>query len=88
MTRLRLHYELRDLESVAPWGDDPPSLHWFGLTDGWYDLQLDEARIFETSDSDGRGVDYYVARMWEDLIAVAPHALNGSSAPRCATGAR
>jgi hypothetical protein len=29
-------FELRPLDEVEPWGDDPPSLSWFGLTDGWY----------------------------------------------------
>ena len=27
------NFILRPLEDVQPWGSDPPTLHWFGLTD-------------------------------------------------------
>ncbi|MFI7696829.1 DUF5984 family protein [Nonomuraea sp. NPDC049655] len=29
------------LSEVVPWGDDPPVLHWFVLTDGWYWIEED-----------------------------------------------
>ncbi|MEU7798962.1 DUF5984 family protein [Micromonospora arborensis] len=32
----RIEFELRPTAEVPPWGGDRPSLHWFGLTSGWY----------------------------------------------------
>jgi hypothetical protein len=77
MQDLKIHFELRDLDDVQPWGDRSTglSLHWFGLTDGWYDLQIGENHLFQTVDADEPGVGYQVVRLWEDLIDVAHVAL-------------
>ncbi len=45
------------------------------LTDGWYDISIGEHRLFCVVGGDERGVDYNVARLWEDLLEVAPFAL-------------
>lgn len=76
MDRLRIFFELRPLADVEPWGnpDSDLRLHWFGLTDGWYDLVIDGHHLYSIA-GDTRGIDYYVVRLWEDLIAVAPYAL-------------
>lgn len=40
---IRFGFELCPLTEVAPWGgsNGPATLHWFGLTDGWYWIELD-----------------------------------------------
>lgn len=76
MDSFRIFFELRPLAEVVPW-DDPESglrLHWFGLTDGWYDVVIDEHRLY-SGVGETRGIDYQVVRLWEDLIQVAPYAL-------------
>jgi hypothetical protein len=72
-----IHFELRELSPVEPWGDRTSGLrlHWFGLTDGWYDVQIGKHRLFQTDDGDARGIDYYVVRLWEDLIEILPDVL-------------
>jgi hypothetical protein len=74
---LRIDFELQRLDDVAAWGtpESGLSLSWFGLTDGWYDLVIADHQLFCTRDGDARGVDYYVVRLWEDLIELAPAAL-------------
>ena len=63
-------------------------LHWFGLTEGFYRLQVGSSYLFNASDeyvdyrarnfSDaycGSSVDYYVVRLWEDLLEMLPDVL-------------
>jgi len=73
---IQFRFELRDLAEVVPWGSAETglTLHWFGLTDGWYDVIIGEHRLFGGPE-DPRGIDYQVVRLWEDLIEVAPSAL-------------
>lgn len=73
---------LRPLEEVQPWGDDKPTLHWFGLTDGWYWWNVGSQELFRNSQVwldrwaskspklslDPPYVDYNVVRPWEDLL--------------------
>ncbi|MFJ1583206.1 DUF5984 family protein [Streptomyces sp. NPDC088197] len=85
---IRFRFELTPLTSVTPWGRERPVLHWFGLTEGWYCVDLDGHEVLRYSDStvralrdDGDGrrthpyVDYYVVRLWEDMIALVSAAL-------------
>lgn len=81
-----INFQLRPLEQIAPWGTAAqPTLHWFGLTDGWYWLEvgdqalfryIDEAlRLWPTPDAQAADlpyVDYYVVRFWEDLQEMLP----------------
>ncbi|MCA2217987.1 DUF5984 family protein, partial [Jidongwangia harbinensis] len=32
----QFEFELRPNAEVPPWGGDKLTLHWFGLTSGWY----------------------------------------------------
>jgi hypothetical protein len=75
--RLTIQFALRPLSEVEPWGSLARGvrLHWFGLSDGWYDVAVGERRLFGVLGGDPRGVDYPVVRLWEDLIEVAPFAL-------------
>jgi hypothetical protein len=82
---MRVRFELAPLEKVVPWGEHR-RLHWFGLTQGWYSLEVGGVELLRyaerTTNSIGDGsaavtswVDYYVVRLWEDLLAVLPSAL-------------
>ena len=73
---------LRPLGEVQPWGEDKPTLHWFGLTDGWCWWNVGSQQLFRYSQvwldrwagqypklaSDLPYVDYNVVRPWEDLL--------------------
>ncbi len=74
---LRFRFELRPLREVKPWGADRPTLHWFGLTDGWYWIEAGDHEFLRYTDEAVRRwdlrrpyPDYYVARLWEDLIVL------------------
>lgn len=71
----RIEFELRPLTEVPPWGGDRPTLHWFGLTSGWYWIRTRERELLRYREEAVRRWDlerpypgYYVARLWEDLI--------------------
>ncbi|HEU5386015.1 MAG TPA: DUF5984 family protein [Streptosporangiaceae bacterium] len=87
---IRFRFGLTPLARVLPWGGQEPGqeprLHWFGLTDGWYWIELGDGReLLRYSPRtvarlrQGPGavvshpyVDYYVARFWEDLALLTP----------------
>lgn len=76
-----IDFELTPIENVLPWGTpDNPSLSWFGLTDGRYWINAGVDTLFEYSerirhnDAD-RYCDYYVARIFEDVIEMLPSIL-------------
>lgn len=79
-------FDLWPLQDVRPWGGEGErSLHWFGLTDGWYtinaggvELMRYSQRLIEAMPEWARRTpyfDYNVVRLWEDLLDVLPHAL-------------
>ena len=73
---LRFGFELTPLPEVGAWGREKPTLHWFGLTDGWYWIELGEVRLLRFSaDYEVPYVDYYVVRLWEDLLGLLPAVL-------------
>lgn len=83
---MRFHFELVPVDEVSPWGTGR-KLHWFGLTDGWFCLDVDgvellrysERTIARTPLEDRRAmpmrVDYYVVRLWEDMLHALPYIL-------------
>lgn len=84
--RIRFRFELRPLAQAHPWGGDRRTLHWFGLTDGWYWIELNGHELLRYSDQTVRRwqadgyqdvpyVDYYVVRLWEDLLELLPAVL-------------
>ncbi len=89
-TKMLFNYQLRPLKDVQPWLDaaEDPFLHWFALTDGWYWLEIDDKELLKYTDdalktmevefgpTEHSYVDYYAARLWEDLLDVLPQALN------------
>jgi hypothetical protein len=85
---IRFRFGLTPLDKVAPWGTEQPMLHWFGLTDGWYCVDLGGQEVLRYSErtfrrlrkDNGAGpphpyVDYYVVRLWEDVIALVSEAM-------------
>jgi len=85
---MRLRFELAPLEEIAPWGGEHPVLHWFGLTDGWYCVDLAGHEVLRYSERTvqelRRGAEggpphpyvaYYVVRLWEDMIALVSGAM-------------
>jgi Family of unknown function (DUF5984) len=82
-------FHLSPLDEVHPWGKPPDlSLSWFGFTEGSYRLQVGSEFLLNYSDEivdhwaeknpdikSGPFVDYYVVRLWEDILDLLPDAL-------------
>jgi hypothetical protein len=81
-------FHLRPIQEVQPWGEPPNQrLHWFGLTDGCYRLQVGRDLLFHYSDEirtfwaiqyphfSGAYVNYQVVRLWEDVLRILPDLL-------------
>lgn len=81
-------FKLKPLQDVMPWGDEPnKNLHWFGLTDGFYYMDLGDVQLFRYSDEilklwskdyqDSNYInepymDYQVVRLYEDILEILP----------------
>ena len=78
-------FKLKPLGEVLPWGEEPNlNLHWFGLTDGIYYMNVGEDQLFRSSkeillhwkkewpdlDTNCEYVDYQVVRLYEDLLDI------------------
>jgi hypothetical protein len=81
---IEFRFTLTPLGRVAPWGHEDRSLHWFGLTDGWYWIELADHELLRYSPDTLRRtdptpqrpyVDYFLARLWEDVIEMTPAVL-------------
>ncbi|MFD3518885.1 DUF5984 family protein [Streptomyces sp. NPDC058653] len=70
---IQFRFGLTPVNDIQPWGGDTPSLSWFSLTDGWYDMVADGHHLLRYTD--GTCVDYYVVRLWEDVLDALPEAL-------------
>jgi hypothetical protein len=72
-------FQLEPLEKFEPWGEgDDRTLHWFGLTSGTYWIEVGEQRLFESVGFEGGSpecLDYQVARLHEDVLAIVPRVL-------------
>jgi hypothetical protein len=83
------NFHLRQLDNIQPWGNDTEKyLHWFGLTDGWYWLEVGNDELFRFTPellalwdkefgakTESPYVDYHVVRLWEDILEILPHVL-------------
>jgi hypothetical protein len=79
---IRFRFGLHPVQDVQPWGGDSPTLHWFALTSGWYWIEAGDHELLRYADhtlrrwaiEEGDGgklnpyVDYYVVRLWEDVL--------------------
>ncbi|MEW9533394.1 DUF5984 family protein [Microbispora sp. NPDC049125] len=84
---IRFRFALTPLGQVSPWGREDRQLHWFGLTDGWYWIELTGQELLRYSPETLQQcrtdhpavqrpyVDYYVARLWEDINEMTPTVL-------------
>jgi hypothetical protein len=76
-------FKLKNLSEVLPWGEEPDLyLHWFGLTDGIYYMNVGDEQLFRASTAvmehwkkdyhninvNDVYVDYQVVRLYEDLL--------------------
>jgi Family of unknown function (DUF5984) len=85
-------FELLPIEAITPWGTPPDlSLHWFGLTYGFYRLKIGDQYLLNYSNeiveywkhkypnakfSDRpTWADYQVVRLWEDVLDMLPYIL-------------
>ena len=82
-----VNFELRPVEAIA--AAERPPLGWFLLTDGYYWLDVAGAQLFRLTEAylasfgDAGAaavprpfVEYYVVRLWEDLLGMAPAVLD------------
>ncbi|MEV6108759.1 DUF5984 family protein [Streptomyces sp. NPDC051940] len=81
---IRFRFALTPLANVVPWGRDRATQHWFGLSDGAYWVETEEHELLRYAEPTLRArpdsrrppyVDYYVVRLWEDLLAMLPEVL-------------
>ncbi len=86
ITLTLFNFQLRAFADIMPFNDhEEPFLHWFGLTDGWYWLQMNENDEFFRYSTDLLAhweknypedptllpyADYYVVRLWEDILEI------------------
>lgn len=76
------NFRLKPLNEVTPWGGpDKPNLHWFGLTEGEFWIEVGDSTLFHYS-AEAQNLfggspycDYYVVRLHEDLLEHAPYLL-------------
>lgn len=74
-------FRLLPIAKMQPWGEAGDlTLHWFGLTDGCYWIEVGEDRLFEYSEhaqaaGSGRYCGYQVVRLYEDLMNMLPDIL-------------
>lgn len=83
-------FKLKELVDVMPWGDENQKrLHWFGLTDGYFYMNVDSEILFHSTDEilehwkseqpefapKSNFVDYQVVRPYEDLLQILPDVL-------------
>ena len=81
------NFSLKLIKECEPFGTTPDlRLHWFGLTDGFYHLKVGEVEVLKyTPEIMQEGAkkgwqtqklpypDYYVVRLFEDLLEILPY---------------
>lgn len=73
-------FVLRPTADIQPWGEPGRfSLSWFGLSDGWYWLDLGGQELFRVREPEIATqppyADYQIVRLWEDLLDLLPAVL-------------
>jgi len=74
------NFGLRPIAEIQPWGEPGRhTLSWFGLSDGWYWLELAGQELFRGRTPEQPGeppyVSYQVVRLWEDVLEIVPAVL-------------
>jgi len=90
---MQFQFRLTPVAEINPWGADQgrPSLHWYGLTDGWFWIEAGGQELFRYTEevlhhwhqqvpegclSPLPYENYQVARYWEDLLELLPAILD------------
>jgi len=84
-------FTLDPIENVYPWGDpEDLKIHWFALTQGNYRLKVGNDYLLnytndfheyltekhpQNTQPKNTCVDYYVVRLWEDILDILPDVL-------------
>ncbi len=72
-----IRYRLKDVESIQPWGGAEKTLGWYGMSYGCHCIETDAGRLleyFNSKTSRAQWCDYQVARLFEDMLTIWPHA--------------
>jgi hypothetical protein len=74
------NFVLRPTAEIQPWGEPGRhTLSWFGLSDGWYWLNLGGQELFRVREPEVAAAppyaDYQIVRLWEDLLDLVPAVL-------------
>jgi len=82
------NFQLRQINEISPFGyENQLSLHWYGLTDGWFWLHVGDDELFRFNDAlinqwkvageswDNPYAEYFVVCLWEDLMDILPSIL-------------
>ncbi|MFI6046499.1 DUF5984 family protein [Nocardia sp. NPDC051321] len=87
---IRFRFGLTPLDRVGQCGDQYRTLPWFALTEGWYYIDVGGHDLLRVSERTAEllrtqaghraaahdcYVEYYVARLWEDMLTLLPSAL-------------
>ncbi|GIE36737.1 hypothetical protein Ait01nite_097820 [Actinoplanes italicus] len=62
---------MRPLDDAESWDGDPPSLSWFGLTDGWYWIEAGGHELLRRTRFDSEPDEMTTSRRVR-MIATAP----------------
>ena len=74
-----INFKLRHPDNINPWGDQSEtSMHWFGLTDGEYWLDLNKTTLYEYTNeilageevNETNHVEYQIVRLIEDWTSI------------------
>lgn len=73
-----INFSLKHPDNIIPWGDAPEmTMHWFGLTEGEYWLDLGKSTLYEYTSEvlagdghDARYVEYQIVRLIEDWTSL------------------
>jgi len=86
-----IEYSLESVEDIAPWTDAQRKnvLSWYGISSGFYWINVGDQTLFQYSDEyiqlhmaeeckrdpKWQYFDYYVSRLYEDLLTLLPNSL-------------
>lgn len=83
-------FKLKPIEKTQAFAEAPDfELHWYGLTDGYYWMEIGQECLFRYTpeimaswNNEDNNIeapepytDYYVVRLYEDILAILPHIL-------------
>ena len=80
MKQFRIVFQMDDIDKVPPWGKPGEcKLHWYGLTSGRFWIETASGNPLEYTQAIQRSwslpsktPDYFVARVFEDLLSMLP----------------